>query len=248
MLRKIPSTDVESHRADLPTKLLRLKTMAITMAQKIRLVQGDITKLPIVEVIVNAANKSLLGGGGVDGAIHRAAGPELQKECRELNGCKTGEAKLTSAHRIAHLKGIIHTVGPRVLDDNVNDADRKLLERCYVNSLNLAVQNQFQTIAFPCISTGIYGYPQDLACSHVLIAVKNWLSNEQNFNSIKYVVFCVFLESDLKQYLEKLPRYFEGWCLELKREEDSHDGDNQQNLEVALETEEKEASTKMRKF
>ncbi|KAK0406408.1 hypothetical protein QR680_018559 [Steinernema hermaphroditum] len=209
--------------------------MAAAMAQKIKLIRGDITKLPMVDVIVNAANKSLLGGGGVDGAIHRAAGPELFKECRQLDGCEIGEAKLTSAHRMTHLKGIIHTVGPRILGGNVTDEKRTLLENCYINSLKIAVENEFETIAFPCISTGIYGYPQDLACAHVLEAVKDWLSDEENVNSIEYIVFCVFLESDLREYLEKLPMYFEGWK---ESEEDSDDDDSTDDEKDSEKTEE----------
>uniref|UniRef100_A0A1I7Y575 Macro domain-containing protein n=1 Tax=Steinernema glaseri TaxID=37863 RepID=A0A1I7Y575_9BILA len=201
--------------------------MVSRMAQKIKLFRGDITKLSTVDAIVNAANKTLMGGGGVDGAIHRAAGPELQRECRGLNGCKTGEAKLTKAYRIAHLKGIIHTVGPQIRSDEVTATDRTLLENCYVNSLNLAVKNKLESIAFPCISTGIYGYPIDQACTHVLEAVKKWLEEEKNFNSIKCIVFCVFLEDDRDEYLKKIPQYFEGWEPEPEPDTSSSSSDDE---------------------
>ncbi|TKR57566.1 hypothetical protein L596_030811 [Steinernema carpocapsae] len=194
--------------------------MSASFAQKVKLIRGDITRIPTIEVIVNAANKSLLGGGGVDGAIHRAAGPDLLEECRELGGCKTGEAKLTGAYDIKHLKGIIHTVGPIVgYKKEVTDEKRQQLQDCYLNSLDLAVENKLETIAFPCISTGIYGYPNDEACVHVLEAVKGWLAKEDNAEKIKHVVFCVFLEVDVRQYLTKLPEYFEGWKYEPPVEE-----------------------------
>ena len=120
-----------------------------------QIVLGDITKAETT-AIVNAANTSLLGGGGVDGAIHRAAGPELLKECRKLNGCPTGEAKITKGYRLK-AKYVIHTPGPRYLDGKHQEA--KLLEACYRNCLNLAIQNGIHDISFPSISTGIYRYP-----------------------------------------------------------------------------------------
>ena len=120
-----------------------------------QIVLGDITKAETT-AIVNAANTSLLGGGGVDGAIHRAAGPELLKECRKLNGCPTGEAKITKGYRLK-AKYVIHTPGPRYLDGKHQEV--KLLEECYRNCLNLAIQNGIHDISFPSISTGIYRYP-----------------------------------------------------------------------------------------
>ncbi|KAF7635142.1 Macro domain-containing protein [Meloidogyne graminicola] len=136
---------------------LFLLKMVFSICNKIFVTRGDITKLA-VDVIVNAANSSLLGGGGVDGAIHAAAGPELLEECKQLNGCKTGETKITKAYNIKDVKAIIHTVGP-IIDLGVNYLDRQLLSKCYKNSMDLTQQNGFKSIAFPCISTGIYHFP-----------------------------------------------------------------------------------------
>jgi O-acetyl-ADP-ribose deacetylase (regulator of RNase III) len=153
--------------------------------KKIELIQGDITKLS-VDAIVNAANKSLLGGGGVDGAIHRVAGKELLEECKTLGGCNTGDAKITKGYQLP-AKYVIHTVGPVWNDGNNNETT--LLEQCYVNSLQLAVKHNIQTIAFPCISTGVYHFPKEKAVEIAINTSKSFLDKEDNIQKIFFVVF-----------------------------------------------------------
>ena len=154
---------------------------------------GDITQVE-VDAIVNAANSSLLGGGGVDGAIHRAAGPELLAECRTLGGCPTGEARLTKGYRLpAHY--VIHTVGP-VWHDGQGHEDA-LLAACYRNSLMLAAAQQMRSIAFPSISTGVYGFPIECACRIALDEVRAFLAAHQ---LPERVVFCCFSAEDLAVY------------------------------------------------
>ena len=147
--------------------------------------QGDITQLE-VDAIVNAANKSLLGGGGVDGTIHRAAGPELLEECKTLDGCETGEAKLTKGYNLK-ARYVIHTVGP-VWNGGTRREDQ-LLANCYQNSLQLANEKGLKSIAFPAISTGVYRFPIDRACRIVLESIRNYLKSNDSLNKIYLVCF-----------------------------------------------------------
>lgn len=158
-----------------------------------KVIQANITTLQ-VDAIVNAANSSLLGGGGVDGAIHRAAGPDLAHECRLLGGCKTGQAKITKGYRLPACY-IIHTVGP-FWRGGLHDED-KLLASCYFSALELAVSRDLRSIAFPCISTGIYGYPPEAAAKVAVNTVKKFL---QDTSSAIDVTFCCFSEADLDIY------------------------------------------------
>lgn len=155
--------------------------------------QADITTLH-VDAIVNAANGSLLGGGGVDGAIHRAAGPDLVHECRQLGGCNTGEAKLTQGHRLP-AKCIIHTVGP--VWRGGSHGEPELLAACYRHSLELAASLNLRSMAFPSISTGIYGYPIELAARVAVETVSAFLTGHLGFQEI---VFCCFSRDDLAIY------------------------------------------------
>ena len=161
--------------------------------ERIVLYQGDITHLH-VDAIVNAANKTLLGGGGVDGAIHRVAGSNLLAECRKLNGCEVGEAKITGAYRLP-AKFVIHTVGPVWYGGAINEEE--LLTSAYRSSLELAAQHHLKTIAFPNISTGVYRFPKELAATIAVRTVRDFQKME---TSIEQVYFCVFDDENFDCY------------------------------------------------
>jgi O-acetyl-ADP-ribose deacetylase (regulator of RNase III) len=163
------------------------------MTERISIIEGDITKQN-VEAIVNAANTTLLGGGGVDGAIHRAAGPKLLEECRTLNGCGTGEAKITKGYNLPS-RWIIHTVGP--VWNGGHSQEDELLRRCYSNSLSLAAQRRIRTIAFPSISTGVYGFPIERASR---IALSSIMAHLSTFALPEKITIVCFSHADLIVY------------------------------------------------
>jgi len=168
-----------------------------TVAPRMRAVVGDITHLD-VDAIVNAANTTLLGGGGVDGAIHRAAGPGLLAECRGLGGCPTGEARMTGGHDLP-ARFVIHAVGP--VYRGGGHSERELLASCYRGSLRLAADAGLVSVAFPCISTGVYGYPKAEACEVAVSTVRDWLLEH---DLPRTVTFCCYGDQDLGLYRERL--------------------------------------------
>jgi O-acetyl-ADP-ribose deacetylase len=197
--------------ADIPTLSLLYKLNKLTaqpssrsasrrLNDSIGLIRGDITKLA-VDAIVNAANQSLLGGGGVDGAIHRAAGPGLLAECRTLNGCQTGSAKITAAYRLPCHK-VIHAVGP-VYDATSPETSETNLSSCYTKSLELATANGCKTVAFSALSTGVYGYPSKEAAPVAISAVRAFL--EAHHDTLDKVVFVTFEMKDVNAYNNSLP-------------------------------------------
>ncbi|MBR5555689.1 O-acetyl-ADP-ribose deacetylase [bacterium] len=175
---------------------------------KIEILNGDITKLK-VDAIVNAANKSLLGGGGVDGAIHRAAGHKLLEECQTLNGCETGQSKITKGYNLP-AKFVIHTVGPVWYGGNKNE--REMLKSCYHTALTLAKENGVKTIAFPAISCGVYRFPLEEACAIATETVKDFISNDDSFEKIIFIdineeIINLYLDlSDINSRCQKLPK------------------------------------------
>ncbi|OJJ36519.1 hypothetical protein ASPWEDRAFT_108947 [Aspergillus wentii DTO 134E9] len=179
-----------------------------TFNDTISLIRNDITKLQ-VDCIVNAANESLLGGGGVDGAIHRGAGPNLLRECRTLNGCRTGDAKITSAYELP-CKKVIHTVGP-VYHYELPKGDgmpEVLLRGCYRRSLELAVENDLKSIAFSAISTGVYGYPSHEAAGTALDEARKFLEEPGNIGKLERIIFCNFERKDEAAYEKLIPKFF----------------------------------------
>jgi O-acetyl-ADP-ribose deacetylase (regulator of RNase III) len=168
--------------------------------KRVTIIEGDITTLAL-DAIVNAANSSLLGGGGVDGAIHRAAGRGLLEECGTLGGCPAGEAKLTRGYGLP-AKFVIHTVGPVYADGK--RGEEKLLAACYANSLKLAREHGIKTIAFPCVSTCVYGYPFEDACKIALDAIGDFLLRDE---SIEKIVLVCFSSADYARYKAILERY-----------------------------------------
>lgn len=202
--------------SDIPTltalyKLQRLRPASLVLNDassnyndKISLIRTDITTLK-VDAIVNAANESLLGGGGVDGAIHKAAGHDLYKECKTLGGCDTGDAKITDAYELPCQK-IIHTVGPVYQRAKRQGKHTSLLQSCYRKSLDLAVENKCHSIAFSALSTGVYGYPSDEAAETAIGEVKKWLDEDQaRASKLDRIIFCSFMEKDEKAYNEWIP-------------------------------------------
>jgi O-acetyl-ADP-ribose deacetylase len=171
--------------------------MTHALRDRIQVVEGDITRLK-VDAIVNAANASLLGGGGVDGAIHKAAGPGLLAECRNLGGCPTGHARMTSGHRLP-ARHVIHAVGP--VYDGGGYGEAELLHSCYRESLILAAGAGLESIAFPCVSTGVYGYPKPEACEVAVRAVLQWLGTH---DLPRVVTFCCFESEDAALYRKRL--------------------------------------------
>ena len=169
----------------------------MSVKERIELIEGDITKLD-VDAIVNAANSSLLGGGGVDGAIHYAAGPQLVEECAKLGGCPTGEARLTKGYRLP-ARHVIHTVGP--IWRGGSNGEPEKLANCYRNSMQIAADNGFETIAFPAISTGVYGYPLQEAAQ---IAINQVIECLNEMPSIKKVIFVLFGRKNFDIYTDIL--------------------------------------------
>ncbi|CZT52949.1 probable MACRO domain-containing protein 2 [Rhynchosporium secalis] len=205
---EIPTVALLYHLKKLAPAAFKIETEAPKPSQsfndRIGLIRGDITKLQ-VGGIVNAANNSLLGGGGVDGAIHRAAGPDLLEECRRLDGCDTGSAKITDAYELPCQK-VIHAVGP-VYSSRFKEESEEDLACCYTTSLKLAVANECKSIAFSALSTGVYGYPSHDAAHVAIKAVRDFLESGSG-DTLEKVIFCTFVQKDVDAYNYWLPRFF----------------------------------------
>lgn len=176
--------------------------MGILQNDKIKVIKGDITKVK-VDVIVNAANNSLLGGGGVDGAIHRAGGSKILDQCKKIGGCDTGEAVITTAGKL-QAKHVIHTVGP--IWHGGNNNEQELLKKCYQNSLKLAVEGRIKSIAFPNISTGVYRFPKELAAKIAVNSVLDFLKKD---DIIEQALFVCFDDENYEIYLNLLKGFWE---------------------------------------
>ncbi|KAM7191068.1 hypothetical protein V8F33_009076 [Rhypophila sp. PSN 637] len=197
----------ESDIKNFPSTLLGPKSLPApdqSLNDRIAYCREDITTLG-VDAIVNAANESLLGGGGVDGAIHRAAGRDLYRECKTLGGCETGSAKITDAYELP-CKKVIHAVGP-IYDSEDHDESEQLLTGCYTKSLELAVENGCRTIAFSAISTGVYGYPSARAAPAALSAIRKFLEEDKE-KKISKAVIVTFVPNDVNAYMKNLPLFF----------------------------------------
>ncbi|XP_058252916.1 ADP-ribose glycohydrolase MACROD1 isoform X2 [Hemibagrus wyckioides] len=197
-----PPVNLDSDKSD--WKEVKKELLSMSVKERREMYRTDYISLDKVPVWKHMANKTLLGGGGVDGTIHRGAGPLLRKECSTLGGCETGEAKITGAYGLP-AKHVIHTVGP-IAHGSVGETERRALRDCYYNCLHTATENQLRTVAFPCISTGVYGYPPEQAVEVALKTVREYL--EDNPAQMDRVIFCVFLKSDEDLYKSRLPAYF----------------------------------------
>jgi len=194
---KVSEKDFEQFKEDYVKHSKDNGSQISKLASKVSLYVGDITKLEI-DAIVNAANSSLLGGGGVDGAIHRASGKLLLQECRTLNGCETGDAKITCGYKLPS-KYVIHTVGPQGIKP-------EKLQSCYNTSLKILTEQNLRTIAFPCISTGIYGYPSEEAAPVAIDVARTFL--ESNFEKVDRIIFTLFLDKDVEIYEKQMQLFF----------------------------------------